>query len=130
MGRNTSQPNVSTTDIWSAGTAFLNPCIDSIGDFTPALCSNQLTAQSKYSKTSTPAVVAIETRRSPAIHPPFRTVQVLHGPAVGGAHSTTPTAWSWWGKPKYEQSVALRNLPKQAAGKGRLVLTYDHAWGV
>ena len=81
-------------------------------------------------KASCPEVVAIEIRRSPAIHPPFRTVQVLHGPAVGGAHSTTPTAWSWWGKPKYEQLVARRNLPKQAVGKGRLVLTYDIACGV
>ena len=38
VSRNTSQPNVSTTDIWGVGTVFLTPCIDSIGDFTPALC--------------------------------------------------------------------------------------------
>ena len=37
--RNTSQPNVGTTDIWGVGTVFLTPCTDSIGDFTPALRS-------------------------------------------------------------------------------------------
>ena len=39
VSRNTSQPNVSTTDIRGAGTVFLTPCTDSIGDFIPALCS-------------------------------------------------------------------------------------------
>ena len=130
MGRNTSQPNVSTTDIWSAGTAFLTPCIDSIGDFTPALCFSPIYGTPQITKASSPEVVAIEIRRSPAIHPPFHTVQVLHGLAVAGAHSTTPTAWSRRGKAKYERPVAVRNLQKQAVGKGRLVLAYGHACGV
>ena len=81
-------------------------------------------------KASCPEVVAIEIRRSPAIHPPFRTGQVLHGLAVAGAHSTTPTAKSRRGKAGHERPVAVRNPQKQAIGKGRLVLAYMamHMW--
>ena len=92
--------------------------------------SNQIYGTPQILKASSPEVVAIEIRRSPAIHPPFHTVQVLHGLAVAGAHSATPTAWSRRGKTKYERPVAVRNLQKQAAGKGRLVLAYGHACGV
>ena len=34
------------------------------------------------------------------------------------------------GKAQYEHPVALRNLLKEAVGKGRLVFVYGHAYGV